>query len=307
MGNARHGPLRGRTRRRSLDPQDSRSASCLSEPVVSCPAHDRTVTDVPRRSNGRFRRALFAPVPALAVVGLLVSTQITAGAATCTLTNDATGFSTPAYGHDGGEALLSDAAVSLGAGRHIVEYVDSTASVSGFFSCAAPDLLCWAQSGWGFGTVGPPGHSASSGPSQRPYFERNDDSGYLAYFDTSVGVHCCSSTDVNNTSTSWNGLYDTKGNPQYVSYFNNQVGSGNIVLGRSGLINGLDSSEAAFGEEGNSAGTCATVNPVYFTGIQIKVASTFSPWTSGGLLVQPTIYYGFNTITDYTAFSYQGP
>ena len=271
------------------------------------PPRPETNEDVMRRSTRRFRRALSAPVPLLALAGLIVSTQMTAEASSCIFTNYDTGYQSSGYSHDGTEALLSDAAVSLGAGRYIVEYVDSTPDLTGFSQCPAPDYVCWAQSGWGFGTVGPPGHSSSSGPSQRPYFERNDDGGYFVYFDTSVGVHCCAINDVNNTSTSWNGLNDSKGNPQYISYFNNQVGSGNIVLGRSGLIDGLNSEEQVFGEEGNNPGTCATVNPVYFSGIQTKVSTTFSPWTSNGELVQPTTYYGFNTITEFTAFSYQGP
>jgi hypothetical protein len=262
--------------------------------------------DVTRRSTGRYSRSLFASVPPLAVVGLLVSTQMTAQAATCTSSNS-TGFATSGYAHDGGEALLTDAAVTLGQANFVIERLESISHNTGVTSCASPDLICFAQSGWGFGTVGPPGHQAYSGPYQRPYFERNDDTGYFAYFDTSVGVHCCSITDVNNTSTSWNGLNDSKGNPQYISYFNNDAGSGNVVLGRSGLIDGLDSSEDVLGVEAPDTGTCATVTPMYFTGIQTKVSSTFSPWTSGGVLVQPPTYYGFNTITDYTAFSYQGP
>jgi hypothetical protein len=197
---------------------------------------------------------------------------------------------------------VSDGAVNLNsAGIHILEYADVVAK-----GTACGVLTCFTQSGWGFGTVG----NAHSGPYQRPYYERNDVYGYLPYFDTNVGVRCCAQNDGNNTSSFWAGTYDIDNNLKFQSYFNNEVGSGNVELGYS-FLPGLVSADLTGEEDYNSVGTLPSVGPVTFAEAELDVAhpDSWIPWTTSypGEVDQDTAYYPFSTMIHYTGFKYSGP
>ncbi len=236
--------------------------------------------------------------------------SVAAQASTCSgsLVYSYTGFVTTSFAYRGMEALVSDAAVNLeAAGIHILEYVDSLDKPT--TGLCNGQTYCWAQNGWGFGTV----NTSHSGADQRPYFERNDPYGYYPYFDTSVGVHCCGSTATNDISNNWDGMYDVNGYGQYTSYFNNTVGSGTVLLGYSYQPPPITSlREDMTGEEENNSGTCAYVGNMYFAAAQLRPGTSWSPWTSNGYENELTLplgdpfYYPFSSTTDYTAFTYAG-
>lgn len=201
----------------------------------------------------------------------------------------------------GMEALVSDASVTLNSGGvHVLEYVDSVTTGT------CQGTTCWAQSGWGFGQVG----TANSGSNQRPYFERNDAYGYLPYFDTNVGVHCCGAGNLSNTSTFWDGLVDGNNNGEFESFFNNEVNSGNVFLGYAELPG--HAREDMTGEEytTNQRPTVGTVN---FTAAELDPSSpgSFYAWTSAngfpGDEFRSSSYYPFSSTSDFTGFQYYGP
>ena len=262
-----------------------------------------------RRSH---RNGLFIKGSLLAIFGglVIISNQLGAAAASCAGANSQgysyTGFVTNSFDYSGMGTLISDASVSLPLSTdHIVEYVDSVTKPE--FPCDKTFGICWAQSGWGYGDVG----GVHSGADQRPYSESYDYYGYTPYFDLSVGVHCCAQNDVSNTSTSWDGLYDNKNNPEFRSYFNNEVGSGNVVLGNAFLpAPAIEyAREDSTGEEYSGTGACPAVGQVTFALTEIQPYQTYYSWTAteapGGLDPSSSTY-PFLSKTEFTGFSYKG-
>lgn len=221
-----------------------------------------------------------------------------------------TGFVTAPGGYTyydfvGMAALIDDAYIQLsGSTDHVVEYVDSVATGT----CRG--IACWAQSGWGMGYIGMGQNFTVSGPNQRPYYEHNDVNDYYPHFFTNLGVHCCGTANVNNTSTFWDGAVDGAGNGEFISYFNNYAGSGNYVVGYAHLA-GYVREDMTGEEESALGGAYPVVGPVTFSGAQLDWSQlgVFSPWTSSdpGALEQNPPFYPFLAQTDYTSFEYSGP
>lgn len=246
-----------------------------------------------------------ALLPAAAVIPPVAS-PITAQAATCIGTPPSgfyhTGFTTCSgsqvvYGYTGLEALISDAGVNLNTGGvHVLEYVDLVMN----HSCITYST-CWAQSGWGYGSL--PG--GSSGPYQRPFYERNDEWSNYSKFFTTVGVNCCTQNNRSNTSTFWDGIVDSNNYGEFQSFFNNEAGSGNVPLGTA-YLPGYAVVDLT-GEESTN-GQAPTVGSVSYAAAQLDTGS-WTPWTTSqvGEAYQDTAYYPFSQMSDYQSFTYSGP